>query len=227
MTAEANRLITESSTSGGLALDCEKQIISLLNTAESYSNMSKYQLSLAHKSLADLYYSLDITGSALEHYKIALCMNPKIAIKKKLKSLESLPKESLTYSLDANNASEPDYSNLIFHKINLDAEFIEQHNKLIEQNAARWGMSVEEYNKMYSDVITKLQQEAAEADTVYDSEWEKEIEVRLSKLDEFSRKEFYRIRAERKSTDGVLSNKKLDLLTLESMEKSYNYRKQK
>ena len=86
MLAEANRLITESTTNGNLPKNCEKQVISLLNTCESYPNMSSYQLSLAHKDLADLYNSLGITGSAIEHYEIALRMNPRIAVKKKNKT---------------------------------------------------------------------------------------------------------------------------------------------
>ena len=120
--AEANRLISESTKEGGFPPDYEKQIVSLLNAAESYPNMSTYQLSLAHKDLADLYCSLEITGSAIEHYKIALRMNPKIAVKKRLKNLNSFPAESLIYSVDANIATEPDYSNLKHRKAELDAE---------------------------------------------------------------------------------------------------------
>ena len=68
MTAEANRIIEESMSSGSFPLDSEKQVLALLNVAQNYSHMSVYQLSLAHKSLANLYYSLGIKVSAMEHY---------------------------------------------------------------------------------------------------------------------------------------------------------------
>lgn len=92
----------------------------------------------------------------MEHYEIALEMNPKIAVKKKLKELKSLPKESLSYSLDANSIYEPDYSNLTFHKIELDTEFIEQHQKQNEEWAAYCGMSINEYNQKKAEVLSSL-----------------------------------------------------------------------
>lgn len=224
MLAEANTLISNCKKNKVMPCECEKQIISLLNTAESYPGMSTYQLSLSHKEMANLYNSLGISGSAIEHYEIALQMNQKISVKQKLKQLKSLPTESLVYSLDANIMSEPDYSNLKSIETKLDEEFIESRREHEKRTAESFGMSVEEYRKMHKDAMNELQEEKNKNDAIYDPKFEKEIEERLSKLGEPYISEFYRNR-ENREKDSVLSDKELDLLNLEAMERSFSYRK--
>lgn len=68
--------------------------------------------------------------------------------------------------------------------------------------------------------------EVAYENSIYDQSFEDELRARLEKLGEPYISEFYRNRGYRKESD-TLSNKQLDLLTLEAMEDSYNYYKRK
>lgn len=105
----------------------------------------------------------------------------------------------------------------------LDTEFVERHQKQAEKSAAHMGISVEEYNNTLKDTLKDLATEAEDKNKIYDPEWEKEIEKRLSKLDELSGKEFYQMREARNrdNTADVLSFKELDQLTLEAMKRSF------
>lgn len=209
MCNEALRLIKECSDNV-LTKDIERQILYLLNKAEEYSNMSLYQLALAHKELADMYYKFEYTGSALKHYNIGLKMYEKLPVKRKISQLNKMPAETLSYSLDANIVGEPDYSNI--PNRSSDITYISSSEDILR-------------NKMIDDARAYLTEQAKEESNIYDAEFEQMIEERLSKLDDLSRAEFYRLRHNK--NDGVLSSQKLDLLTLEAMEKSYNYKKDK
>jgi hypothetical protein len=222
MCNEAVRLI-DSCSSGSIDPREELQIVLLLNKSDSYSDMSAYQLSIARKKLADLYYKNGITGSALDQYSLALQANPKLSVKKRIKELDSIPKPERIYSIDPNIVGEPDYSNLKYYSHTPDEEFIRSREGADKRIADLLGITVEELHKIRADARKSAFEQANIENAIYDPEFEKEIDERLSRLDELSKKEFYRIRAIRKP-DEILSDKKLDLLTLEAMEQSYNYR---
>lgn len=98
-------------------------------------------------------------------------------------------------------------------------EFSNQYDydEIRKKRKKRKAQTLDELKKQ---VMDELKSKAEEEDKIYDQEFEDMIAERLSKLNEESRREFYRVRAHRKY-DGVLSSKEIDLLTLEAMEKSY------
>ncbi len=186
----------------------EKQIILLLCNSEKNHKMSEYQLSLAHKELADLYYKCNIKGAALQHYEYALSLNKSISVKRKIKELNE-HKDDLIYSLPLYIEGEPDYS---YEPKEID--FYEPQNK------------DPIYYEIENTTMKELEFKTNIEDNIYDPEHEAYIEKRLQLLGEPYYSSFYSGRLHREN-DGILSNKELDLLTLKSMEESYNYHKDK
>ena len=90
------------------SVDIEKTILSKLNRIDSHPDMSKYQLSLTKKRLADCYKKNEITGNALELYQAALSDNKNLPVKKIIKTLLAIPQNELVYSTDTNYISEED-----------------------------------------------------------------------------------------------------------------------
>lgn len=220
MCEEAIRLMNEVDGSS-IPCDVEKQIILLLNKAETYSDMSAYQLAIARKQLAEIYYASGITGSALEQFCMAQSLNPKIAVKKKLKELQSIPRKDLIYSLDGNMVDEPDYGNLTCYNNDLPDKYNAEHYEHELKMAKLLHISLEEYREYRENIYKKLQEEALEEDAIYDQEFEDMIYQRISKLGKQSIDDFYLLR--HKKADGIVSAKKQDIMLLESMEDSYKF----
>lgn len=86
--------------------------------------------------------------------------------------------------------------------------------------------SEEERKKIYEQIFSEIKKNIEEENRRFDPTLEESIQERLSKLDERSINEFYNARERRTLEKDIrLSNNKLDLLTLESLEKSFDFYK--
>lgn len=66
----------------------EQEVLDRLNAAEQNSKMSKYQLSITYKELADCYYKNNFYSKALECYEKGLLYNNKLPVKRKISKLK-------------------------------------------------------------------------------------------------------------------------------------------
>ncbi|MDD3138390.1 MAG: hypothetical protein PHX08_05395 [Lachnospiraceae bacterium] len=104
------------------------------------------------------------------------------------------------------------------------SQMIAYTNQQYEDTKRYHSSSADTLNELRKEVMDDLHMDAEEDDNIYDDDFEKMLEERLSKLDDLSRIEFYRLRTHRKN-NGILSARDLDMLTLEAMEKSFAYKK--
>lgn len=82
----------------------EERVIKLLNSAETYPNMSRYQMAEARIMLLDLYISHEIFGNAYDLAKVTLAAYPSAPIKTRMKKLENMMEsgQEMIYSCDIN-----------------------------------------------------------------------------------------------------------------------------
>lgn len=88
LNTEINNLIDSMLKDSKKDIKLLEQIDQKLNIICKNEKISTYQLSLTFKNLADLYLSLKENDKALLYYKKGLEYNPKLPIKKLIKSLE-------------------------------------------------------------------------------------------------------------------------------------------
>ena len=129
------------------SVDIEKIILSKLNRIDSYPDMSKYQLSLTKKRLADCYKKCGITGNALELYQAALSDNKNLPVKRIVKTLLAIPQNELVYSTDTNYISEED---MIQHKSKeIGREYDPEYEQRLHNAMGKLGEDYQhEYNRL-------------------------------------------------------------------------------
>ena len=68
----------------------EERVVILINAAEAHPEMSKRQVSLVRKDLADCYYENGYYGGAMDQYRLALELNPRLPVKRRIRELEAM-----------------------------------------------------------------------------------------------------------------------------------------
>lgn len=184
----------------------EEKILVLLNAASLHPSMSTYQLSLSRQALGDCYYDLAFYGSALAQYQSGIELNPRLAVKRRIKELCAIPRDGQKTSASPDIVEDvltfPEYAKYAPCNSALAAPFSSQ--------------------SLYDAALAAGILEAQQEDQIYDPEFEADIKQRLSVLGEPYISEFYRLRDVERLTNkaDVLSMKRLDLLRLKAMEKS-------
>lgn len=201
-----------------------KKAVILINAAALHPSMSQYQLSLAHKELGDRFYENKFYGSAAEHYLCGLELNKGLAVKRRVKEIQGMTAEAKTIFCSIDIIEDvlvfPEYKEVLEHaKTRLDKDLEESRRRYV----AQFGIEAElQFEERIEAARQECVAEAASEDSVYDPEFEAEVARRLDILGEPYKSEFYREREAEDKTgrDEVLSKKQLDMLRLETMEKS-------
>lgn len=202
--------------------DTEEKAIVLINAASLHPSMSTYQLSMAHKALADCYFEHNFRGSALEHYRRGLGLNGRLAVKRRIQQLEAIPRTDLLQSASPDLIGDV----LLFPKY---AELVEADRRSI--TALRAEIWEDPLDRERHDLArVRAAQQAAAENRIYDPDLEADIAGRLDALGEPYKTEFYRMREQSimsRRDDEPLSQRDIDMLNLSALERSAAYREGK
>lgn len=139
-----------------LNTDDERWIIKNIHRMEQYPNMSKYQLSLTKKEMADYYMQQGTTGNALIFYEWALKDNKNLPVKRLISSLKKKKPSELIYSMDKDTIIGADRtfvsSNVLYSMsgYTIEKEHDEQFESYISKELEKLG---ENYTKSFYEAL--------------------------------------------------------------------------
>lgn len=213
--------------------EVEEKAVVLINAAALHPSMSTYQLSMAHKALADCYFQHNFRGSALEHYQRGLSLNGSLAVKRRIQQLQTIPKEGLLSSASPDLIQDvftfPEYAELVEENhCNTDALRVEIVKDYANSDKPK-GLfdSEEECAAALEKVRQELKLKAEQENRTYDPANDFEVCGLLQSLSEADRSEFFRVREQsmrNRRDDETFSQRDLDILELQAMQRSAAFR---